>query len=90
MEHATTYGRMIRATSAHADAPTPATNDETMGYSVVRGKAPGLGGDHGGEHAEVEDDEGTRAREGKVRGRADCATEDARPPTRGACVYIYD
>jgi len=81
-----TYGRMIRATSAHADAPTPAMCDETMGYSVVRGKARGLGGDHGGEHAEVEDDEGTRAREGKVREWI--AREDARPPTRGACVYI--
>ena len=87
MEHATTYGRMIRATSAHADAPTPATNDETMGYSVVRGKAPGLGGDHGGEDAEVEDDEGTRAREGKVRGRVDCAGGCETTDARRVCIY---
>jgi hypothetical protein len=83
----TTYGTMIRTTSAHADAPTPATNDDATGHSVVRGKAPALGGDHGGEDAEVEDDEGTRERGESAR--ADCANDARRGTGRawyGACV----
>jgi len=72
---------MIRAaTSAHADAPTPATTtmtiDDGTGYSVVRGKAPALGGDHDGEDAEVEDDEGTRERGESARAGRAKATRD--------------